>query len=235
MPDGPLIVQSDRSVMLEVDHPRARDLKLSLAAFAELEKAPEHIHSYRLTPLGLWNARASGLDAAEVIDVLIDGSRYPVPHEVLVWIADTMDRYGRLVLEAHPAYGLVLRTVDEPVLEEMLATPAVAEFLGDRIDRELVAVPHRARGPLKQALLRAGWPADDRAGFVDGAAHPVALTRSGWEVRDYQQAAADHFLASGNGVVVLPCGAGKTIVGVVALAESAVRTLILVTNTLSAR
>ena len=119
MPDGPLIVQSDKTLLLEVDHPDALAARMAIAPFAELERSPEHVHTYRLTPLGLWNARAAGHDAESVVDSLIKYSRYPVPHALLVDVAETMDRYGRLQLVNDPAHGLVLRGIDRAVLVEV--------------------------------------------------------------------------------------------------------------------
>src|SRR5690625_5085675 len=235
MPDGPLIVQSDKTLLLEVDHPRARDARRAIAPFAELERAPEHIHTYRLTPLGLWNARAAGHDAEQVVAALIDYSRYPVPHSLLVDVAETMDRYGRLRLHSHPAHGLVLETTDVAVLEEVLRSKRVTALVGERIDRTSVVVHPSARGEVKQALVKLGWPADDLAGYVDGEAHPIALDTSDWALRPYQEEAVEGFWHGGSGVVVLPCGAGKTLVGAGAMARSGTTTLILVTNTVSAR
>ncbi len=235
MPDGPLIVQSDKTLLLEVDHEDANAARQAIAPFAELERAPEHVHTYRLTPLGLWNARAAGHDAEQVVDVLLQYSRYPVPHALLVDVAETMDRYGRLQLLKHPTHGLVLRALDRPVLEEVLRSKKVAPLVGARIDAELVSVHPSERGHLKQTLLKLGWPAEDLAGYVDGEAHPISLTEDGWSLRDYQRQAADGFWHGGSGVVVLPCGAGKTIVGAAAMARAGATTLILVTNTVSAR
>ncbi|QDB78227.1 DEAD/DEAH box helicase [Georgenia wutianyii] len=235
MPDGPLIVQSDKTLLLEVDHPRARDARRAIAPFAELERAPEHIHTYRLTPLGLWNARAAGHDAEQVVSALIDYSRYPVPHSLLVDVAETMDRYGRLTLLAHPAHGLVLETTDVPVLEEVLRSKRITGLVGERLDERTVVVHSSERGQIKQALVKLGWPAEDLAGYVDGEAHPIALDTGDWSLRPYQEEAVDGFWHGGSGVVVLPCGAGKTLVGAGAMARSGTTTLILVTNTVSAR
>jgi DNA excision repair protein ERCC-3 len=238
--DGPLIVQSDKTLLLEVDHPRAGDARKAVAPFAELERSPEHVHTYRLTPLGLWNARAAGHDAEQVIDTLLTYSRYAVPHALLVDIAETMARYGRLRLEKHPVHGLVLASNDRPVLEEVLRAKKVAGMLGERIDAVpdsvgAVAVHPSERGNLKQALLKIGWPAEDFAGYVDGEAHPIKLDEDGWTLRQYQAEAAESFWHGGSGVVVLPCGAGKTLVGAAAMAHAQATTLILVTNTVSAR
>ncbi|WP_068433740.1 DNA repair helicase XPB [Piscicoccus intestinalis] len=234
MTDGALIVQSDKTVLLEVDHPRAEEARRAIAPFAELERAPEHIHTYRVTPLGLWNARAAGHDAEQVVDALVTHSRYPVPHALLVDVADTMDRYGRLVLEKD-GDRLVLRTTDRPVLEEVLRHKKIKPLLGDRLDELTVLVHPSERGHLKQELLKVGWPAEDRAGYVDGEAHPIDLREDDWSLRPYQQQAVDGFWHGGSGVVVLPCGAGKTLVGAGAMARSATTTLILVTNTVAAR
>jgi len=235
MNDGPLIVQSDKTLLLEVDHPRAPDARKAIAPFAELERSPEHVHTYRLTPLGLWNARAAGHDAEQVVDTLLEFSRYAVPHALLVDVAETMARYGRLRLEKHPTHGLVLVSNDRPVLEEVLRAKRVAGMLGSRLDDDTVVVHASERGNLKQALLKLGWPAEDYAGYVDGEAHPIELDESEWTLRPYQKEAAESFWHGGSGVVVLPCGAGKTLVGAAAMAHAAATTLILVTNTVSAR
>ena len=213
MTDGPLIVQSDKTLLLEVDHEQAHECRLAIAPFAELERAPEHVHTYRLTPLGLWNARAAGHDAEQVVDVLLRYSRYAVPHALLVDVADTMGRYGRLRLFSHPAHGLVLESSDRAVLEEVLRSKKIAPLVGARLDADTVAVHASERGHLKQVLLKLGWPAEDLAGYVDGEHHPMALVEDGWALRPYQRDATDGFWAGGSGVVVLPCGAGKTIVG----------------------
>jgi len=234
-PSGPLIVQSDKSLLLEVDHPAAADCRRMIAPFAELERAPEHVHTYRLTPLGLWNARAAGHDAEQVIDTLIRYSRYQVPHALLIDIADTMSRYGRLQLANDPAHGLVLQALDEAVLEEVLRSRKITPLLGARIDPTTVLVHPSERGHLKQALVRLGWPAEDIAGYVDGERHAIGLDLADWQPRPYQTEAAEGFWHGGSGVVVLPCGAGKTIVGALAMSLAQATTLILVTNTVAAR
>jgi DNA excision repair protein ERCC-3 len=235
MTDGPLIVQSDKTLLLEVDHPMAQECRMAIAPFAELERSPEHVHTYRLTPLGLWNARAAGHDAEQVVDALVKFSRYAVPHALLVDVADTMDRYGRLKLENDPVHGLVLRTTDRAVLEEVVRNKKVSPMLGVRLDPETVLAFPSERGRLKQALLKVGWPAEDMAGYVDGEAHEIAMKEDGWVLRDYQKLAVEGFWHGGSGVVVLPCGAGKTIVGAAAMARASATTLILVTNTVSGR
>jgi DNA excision repair protein ERCC-3 len=235
MSDGPLIVQSDKTLLLDIDHILSDECRRAIAAFAELEKSPEHIHTYRLTPLGLWNARASGHDAEQVVDVLLKYSRYAVPHSLLVDIAETMSRYGRLRLEAHPVHGLILVSNDPAVLKEVTRGKKVAPMLGLQLDDETIVVHPGQRGFLKQALLKLGWPAEDFAGYVDGEHHEIALKQEGWKIRKYQELAAEGFWHGGSGVVVLPCGAGKTIVGAAAMAHAKATTLILVTNTVAAR
>jgi len=230
-----LIVQSDKTLLLEADHDLAGACRRSIAPFAELERSPEHIHTYRITPLGLWNARAAGHDAEQVIDTLLEYSRYPVPHALLVDIAETMARYGRLRLETHPTHQLVLITTDRPVLEEVVRSRKISPMLGDRLDDDTIAVHPSERGHLKQALLKVGWPAEDFAGYVDGESHPIELDERGWALRPYQIEAVESFWHGGSGVVVLPCGAGKTLVGAAAMAQAKATTLILVTNTVSAR
>jgi DNA excision repair protein ERCC-3 len=235
MTDGPLIVQSDKTLLLDIDHAMSTECRRAIAPFAELERSPEHIHTYRLTNLGLWNARAAGHDAEMVIDTLIKYSRYAVPHSILVDVAETMSRYGRLRLEADPIHGLILITTDTAVLEEVIRAKKIAPLLGVRIDAETIAVHPSQRGQIKQSLLRLGWPAEDFAGYVDGQAHEISLMQNDWKIRPYQGLAAEGFWHGGSGVVVLPCGAGKTIVGAAAMAHAKATTLILVTNTLAAR
>ena len=235
MPDGPLIVQSDKTLLLEVDHAAAAEARAAIAPFAELERAPEHVHTYRVTPLALWNARAAGHDAEQVVDALVRFSRYAVPQPLLVDIVDTMGRYGRLQLTQSPVHGLVLVATDRAVLEEVLRQKRIAPLLGARIDGDTVIVHPSERGHLKQALLKIGWPAEDLAGYVDGEAHPIELREDGWSLRDYQRHAVDGFFHGGSGVVVLPCGAGKTLVGAAAMAKAKATTLILVTNTVAGR
>jgi DNA excision repair protein ERCC-3 len=235
MTQGPLIVQSDKTLLLDIDHPLSAECRQAIAPFAELEKSPEHIHTYRLTSLGLWNARASGHDAEQVIDTLLKYSRYAVAHSLLLDIAEVMGRYGRLRIESHPVHGLVLISTDVAVLTEVMRAKKVAPLLGTKVDDETVTVHPSQRGHLKQALLRLGWPAEDFAGYVDGQAHAISLNEDGWKLREYQKLAAEGFWHGGSGVVVLPCGAGKTLVGAAAMAHAQATTLILVTNTVAAR
>nr|CAB0878275.1 helicase [Corynebacterium diphtheriae] len=235
--DGPLIVQSDKTVLLEVDHPRAQEARIALAPFAELERAPEHVHTYRITPLALWNSRAAGHDAEQVVHALETYSRFPVPQALLIDVAETMSRYGRVRLHKHPAHGLILESEESAILAELLRHKKIKPMLGARIDDQSIVVHPSERGRLKQELLKVGWPAEDLAGYVDGEAHPVALSteHEQWELRDYQRMAADSFWEGGSGVVVLPCGAGKTMVGAAAMAKAQATTLILVTNTVAGR
>jgi len=235
MADGPLIVQSDKTLLLEVDHPSAAEARIAIAPFAELERAPEHVHTYRVTPLALWNARAAGHDAEQVVDALVRFSRYAVPQPLLVDIVDTMGRYGRLQLTNSPVHGLVMIALDRAVLEEVLRQKKIVPLLGARVDDDTVVVHPSERGHLKQALLKVGWPAEDLAGYVDGEAHAIALREEGWSLRGYQKEAAEGFWAGGSGVIVLPCGAGKTLVGAAAMAQAQATTLILVTNTVAGR
>jgi DNA excision repair protein ERCC-3 len=235
MSDGPLIVQSDRTVLLEVAHPAAEDARHDLAVFAELERAPEHIHTYRITRLGLWNARAAGHTADDMLGTLERYSKFPIPQTVTVDVAETVARYGRLVIERDDEGELVLRSADLAVLTEVAGAKRIAPLLRERRDETAFAVQAWARGQLKQELVRLGWPAEDLAGYTPGTPHEIALLEEGWSLRDYQRKAVTNFFDGGSGVVVLPCGAGKTLVGAGAMATSKTTTLILVTNTVSAR
>lgn len=230
---GPLIVQSDRTVLLETDHPQSGEARHELAIFAELERAPEHIHTYRITRLGLWNARAAGHDANFILESLTRWSKYPLPESVITEIRSTIDRFGKLVI-ARDEIGLVLKSESPAILTEVSSSPKVKELLEEKLEQGY-RVSAWARGQLKQQLLKLGWPAEDTAGFTPGSPHQIELREQGWKLRDYQNLAVEKFADGGSGVVVLPCGAGKTLVGAAAMARFDTNTLILVTNTVAAR
>ena len=233
---GPLIVQSDRTVLLEVAHPRAEDARHDLSVFAELERAPEHIHTYRITRLGLWNARAAGHSAQDMLDTLDRYSKFPIPQSVSVDISETVARYGRLVIERDAEGVLTLTATDRAVLAEIGRAKKIGALLFERRGDNAFVVQPWARGELKQELLKLGWPAEDLAGYTPGTPHEIELDHSdGFALRGYQDQAVESFFAHGSGVVVLPCGAGKTLVGAGAMATSKTTTLVLVTNTVSAR
>lgn len=235
MSGGPLIVQSDRTALLEVNHFQAADARHDLSVFAELERAPEHVHTYRITKLGLWNARAAGHDSAFVLDVLDKYSKFPVPASIRVDIQQTMSRYGRLVIKKGLAGDLQLYSAEPAVLLETTRQRKVNDLLTGRIDENTWQIAEWARGQIKQELLKIGWPAEDLAGYAQGKPHEIALVQDGWHIRNYQDAAVEKFWEGGSGVVVLPCGAGKTIVGAATMAVAKTNSLILVTNTVSAR
>ncbi len=238
-PTNPLIVQGDRSVLVEVDNPRYAEARDALSPFAELEKSPEHIHTYRLTPLSLWNAAAAGMSAEEMIDVLRRFSKFPLPTNLSTDIAELVSRYGRVKIER---YQEQLRLVcsDRPLLEELARQPRVRTYLGDRLGTDSFLIDPAFRGMIKQSLIAVGYPAEDLAGYTPGAPLPmnlreVACSGLPFVVRDYQRQAADVFYAGGDarggsGVIVLPCGAGKTIVGLTAMALMQKSTLVLTTS-----
>jgi DNA excision repair protein ERCC-3 len=235
-PRNPLIVQGDRSVLVEVHSPRFEEARGAIAPFAELEKSPEHIHTYRLTPLSLWNAAAAGMSAEAIGEVLCRYAKYPVPQNVLADVQELAGRWGRVRLVRDGDAGtLVLESEDAALLAELSRNKEVAVYLGERLSARAFAVPVRHRGVLKQALVAAGWPAEDLAGYVEGTSFDIRLREEAFLVRDYQREAAEAFHAGGaarggSGVVVLPCGSGKTIVGLVAMSFVNQSTLILTTN-----
>ncbi|MEY4019779.1 MAG: hypothetical protein RLZZ590_1079 [Actinomycetota bacterium] len=235
MTSGPLIVQSDKTALLEVDHPQAADARHDLAIFAELERAPEHIHTYRITRLGLWNARAAGHDSDFVLGVLDKYAKFAVPGSVRADITETMGRYGRLVIQRGEDGELELFSTDRAILLEASRHRKISELLDGPISNEAFRIQPWARGQVKQELLKLGWPAEDFAGYAEGTPHEIDLLQGEWAIRNYQTQAVEKFWAGGSGVVVLPCGAGKTIVGAAAMAVAKTNTLILVTNTVSAR
>lgn len=238
-PANPLIVQADLSVLVEVASPRYEDARSALAGFAELEKSPEHIHTYRISPLSLWNAAASGLSAGDVASSLTGFAKYPVAPAVLSQVHDLMGRYGRLRLVADlDTAGLALTSHEVALLEEVSRNKAVAPLLGERLDGNRIAVRRGDRGALKQALVHAGWPAADEAGYEEG--NPLDDVELRAELRSYQADALSAWwrngeLEGGSGVLVLPCGAGKTIIGLGALVTSGAHTLIIVTSVSAAR
>jgi DNA excision repair protein ERCC-3 len=238
-PTNPFIIQGDRTVLVEVDNPKYAEARDALAPFAELEKSPEHVHTYRLTPLSLWNAAAAGMTADAMVEVLRTYSKFPLPTNIGTDISELVSRYGRVRLE-RDGENLRLVCKDRPLLEELVRQPKVREYLKDRIDESSFQVMQAHRGVIKQALIAVGYPAEDLAGYTEGAALPIhlrELNRSGlpFKVRDYQRDAADIFYAGGDvrggsGVIVLPCGAGKTIVGITAMALLQRKTLVLTTS-----
>jgi DNA excision repair protein ERCC-3 len=233
-PDGCLIVQSDKTVLLEVGHHDANDARHALAVFAELERAPEHIHTYRITRLGLWNARAAGHTRDEIIGTLEQYSKFALPPGIVDEVEDTLRRYGQIDI-TREGKQLFLSTANAVTEAEILRTQKVADLLGERDEHGRFPLEQWSRGVIKQELLKRGWPAADHAGYTEGTPHNIALDQSSWGLRAYQQEAITRFSDRGSGVVVLPCGAGKTLVGAGVMAELDTSTLILVTNTVSAR
>jgi DNA excision repair protein ERCC-3 len=245
-PENPLIIQSDKTVLLEVDNDRYTDARDALARFAELEKSPEHIHTYRITPLSLWNAAATGMSAARIVDELHAYSKYDVPRNVIVDITDYVSRYGRLkLMRSQDGMDLLLVSDDPLLITEVAYHKAIKSFVVARIDDKTLKVDAAQRGQIKLVLIRFGFPAEDLAGYVEGADLRIELrdyTRGGerFVLRHYQQEAADVYYAGGkahggSGVVVLPCGAGKTMVGMGAMAQIQCATLILTPSTVAAR
>ncbi|HEY0756853.1 MAG TPA: DNA repair helicase XPB [Ktedonobacteraceae bacterium] len=243
-PNNPLIVQSDRTILLEVEHPQHAEARDALAQFAELEKSPEHIHTYRLSPLSLWNAAAGGMDAQTILDLLNTYSKYAIPSNVAVDIRESISRYGRVKL-IREGEALLLVSDDAALLTEVMRNRHMQPFLLRQVDRRTLQVDASRRGHIKQALIRLGFPAEDLAGYTDGSPLPLRLldeTQAGKQFapRAYQSAASAAFYAGGapsggSGVVVLPCGAGKTIVGLATIADIQRATLILTPNTIAVR
>lgn len=245
-PENPLIVQSDRSIILEADHPRFGEVRDRLMLFAELEKSPEHIHIYRITALSLWNAGASGADAGEILEFLEEVSKYPVPVNIAKEITDAVGSYGRLELIGDGRGGIVLTADEDELLERLGELSHIEEFLlPDALSEKGLPVRPECRGQLKLVLAKLGYPARDLAGYREGKNLAVELNDAlpdgePFGLRSYQRDAVAAFYAGGSehggsGVVVLPCGAGKTIVGMGALAAVGKETLVLTTNVTALR
>jgi DNA excision repair protein ERCC-3 len=237
--EGPLIVQGDRTILAEVASPRYSEARDALVRFAELVKSPEHVHTYRITPLSIWNACAAGEKAEEILGALRSLSRYPVPDHIAMEIVDYAARFGSLTLDREGT-GLVLNARDEGLAALIAADKRSSQLLGERLTATSFAVPPAARGQVKLALIRIGYPVDDRAGYAAGETFPFSLRKEtlsrgrAFTIRPYQRAAAEAFHAGGtdrggSGVVVLPCGAGKTIVGMLCMDLLQTSTLVLTT------
>ncbi|RNB57986.1 helicase [Brevibacillus gelatini] len=238
-PDLPMIVQSDRTILLETQHPQFAEARQAISGFCELLKSPEYIHTYRMTPLSLWNAAASGMEPHEVIGILGTYSKYGVPPTIVKEIEDTMRKYGLIRLERR-GDDLVLHSDDPLILKELAGYKSIAALLEDGY-----VLKSYARGLIKQELIRLGLPVQDLAGYSQGESCPVNLRSTSaagkpFSLRPYQQEAVDAFYRGGSalggsGVLVLPCGAGKTVIGIGAISQLQTATLILTTNTTSVR
>jgi DNA excision repair protein ERCC-3 len=243
-PANPLIVQSDRTILLEVDHPQHAEARDAVAQFAELEKSPEHIHTYRLSPLSLWNAAAGGMSAQSIIELLAQYSKYDIPSNIIFDIREYISRYGRIKL-IREGDALLLTSSDAALIAEIIHHKRTQPFLLRQLDSHTLQVNAARRGHIKQALIHIGFPAEDLAGYTDGSPLPMKLRtvtaeEKVFEPRAYQYGASAAFYAGGapsggSGVVVLPCGAGKTIVGLVTMADIQRATLILSPNTIAVR
>lgn len=243
-PGNPLIVQSDRTILLEVDHPLHAEARDAVAQFAELEKSPEHIHTYRLSPLSLWNAAAGGMTAQTIIELLTSYSKYDIPANIIFEIREYIGRYGRIKL-FRDGDALLLTSSDRALITEIMHHKRTQPFLLRQLDPNTLQINAARRGHIKQALIHIGFPAEDLAGYTDGSPLPMKLkpvTTEGkaFEPRAYQYGASAAFYAGGapsggSGVIVLPCGAGKTIVGLATMADIQRATLILSPNTIAVR
>lgn len=257
--ENPLIVQGDRSLLLDVHAPLAEECRNALIPFAELEKSPEHLHTYRLTPLSLWNAASAGFSADDAAAVLQKYARYDVPQSVIAWIKETASRFGKITLLAGPdievpvkegsaekiiEHYLYLKADSLPVYKEIFANHSVKKLLTASSDSNApehsFLIHLTDRGTIKQLLLQAGWPVKDQVALTDGEPLDVSLrqtTAAGQplQIREYQTGAAralvgDKGPGTGFGTIVLPCGAGKTIVGMTIMDMLKTSTLIITTN-----
>lgn len=242
--ERPLIVQSDRSLLLEVNHPLYNPARDAIAKFAEIEKSPEHIHTYRITPISLWNAASAGYNAKDILKSLEKFSRYPVPDHIKREVEEYISRYGKLKL-IKEGDSLFLTSGDAGFLQSVRQNSQLKNLLSEDEYKDRILISPLNRGLVKQALIKIGFPVEDIAGYVDGDALAIDLRDKmlggkPFHLRKYQTDSADIFYAAGSakggsGVIVLPCGAGKTVVGMATMAKIKTHTLILVTNVEAAR
>jgi DNA excision repair protein ERCC-3 len=243
-PDLPMIVQSDRTVLVEVQNPMSSEARRALSGFAELMKSPEYIHTYRITPLSLWNAAASGLSAEQVINALSTYSKYGVPPAIVKEIDDCMKRYGLIRLEK-AGNDLLLVSDDALLLSDLMSYKQLQPYREEQVAPGTCKLKPYCRGAIKQELIRLGYPVQDLAGYSPGEPCPISLRTKSAEgkpfvLRPYQREAIEAFYAGGaasggSGVLVLPCGAGKTVIGLGTMCQLQTATLILTTNTTSVR
>lgn len=257
MPDitkRPLVIQQDRTIFLEVNHPQYEEVRDYLSAFSELIKSPPSIHVYRMTPLSLWNAASSGLKADEIIEVLNRYANHPLTSQLEDSIREDLNKFGRLVLKQDEEGNLLLVTEEKRYIERLLQFESLASFfMGTLRQKEVeegklnwtISIHPEKRGELKQESIRLGFPIKDEAGFIKGDPLPIELrkiTKTGqaFFLKDYQLEAVEAFyqhgsLHAGHGTIVLPCGAGKTMVGIAAMARQKEATLILTSNSTSVK
>lgn len=243
-PERPLIVQSDRTLLLEVQHPLFVKAREELSIFAELVKSPEYIHTYSITQLSLWNAAASGLTAAEVVNVLHKYSKFTIPKHLEDGIKEYIDRYG-LIQFVREDGRIICKTRSPEILQEILSYKSLLAYFDKQVNETTAVIVESARGILKQELLKLAFPVEDLAGYHSGERLGVSLlptsnSNQQFKLRDYQLAAISAFYRNGSvyggsGVLVLPCGSGKTVIGLGVMAEVKSETLILTTNTTSVR
>ena len=238
-PDNPLIIQSDSTLLLDVHNSNFVAARNDIAPFAELEKSPEHIHTYRISPLSLWNAASAGLNANQILDNLEKWSRFEIPENIIFSINDIISRFGKLVLiETEDPNRLILLIHDKMIHAELSSIEKLKKYLIPMKDGFYIKLVDR--GTIKLELIKIGYPVKDEAPLIDGDPLDIKLretTRSGFGliIRDYQIESAETFCGDGNagtgfGVIVLPCGAGKTIVGMQVMDILKTNTLILTTN-----
>lgn len=237
-PENPLIVQSDHTILLEVAHPASSEVRDQLTTFTELVKSPEHIHTYRVTPLSVWNAAASGISAESIVQCLKQWSKFDLPPSLIREIETQVERYGLIRLEKCQD-AFVLTSEDSSLLRELTSDPSLKSFMVGTPAKNSVAIAPEARGEVKQQLIKLGYPVEDLAGYTDGERLSIKLKEQ-THLRPYQKEAVDAFyregsVSGGSGVLVLPCGAGKTIIGLGVMERVGSATLILAPNTTSVR
>ena len=240
----PLIVQNDKTLLLEVYNPMFEECRDQIHLFSELEKSPEFLHTYRISPLSIWNAASLKLTAEKIINVLDKYSKYPIPKNIVLMIQEQSERYGKVKLVKEADGTLIIQSDEEKLIQDISVHKRIIKYI-EKVEDDKIYIELKHRGQIKQALLRIGYPVQDLAGYDQGAEfqfnfRKTTMKNKNFEIRDYQKKSIETFhkkgsIEGGSGVIVLPCGAGKTMVGIGVMQITGVQTLILVTNTLSIR
>jgi DNA excision repair protein ERCC-3 len=242
--DNPIIIQSDKTLLVEVNNVLYIEVRDKLSRFAEIIKSPEYMHTYKISPLSLWNAASSGMCFEDITEILQKYSKYDIPQNVIKDIEDNINKYGKIKI-LRDGKDLLIKSEDNYIMKEIANYKAIQKYFKEKIDDVTYKIDENIRGEIKHSLIKLGYPVEDLGGYIEGKAYDMSLrklTSSGEEllIRDYQKEASEIFYSEGtakggSGVIVLPCGAGKTVTAMAVMDKIKEETLILTTNITAVR